>query len=114
MKATFSTGLLAVIATIVTTLPAEAQPIPTVAFQTTRPSIATTSISPADLVTFGYRGYLQAHGITGGQSFRTIGQEDAEQLVQGAIRAGWLPADAINNANYMNAVRLQLQGSRLH
>lgn len=75
-------------------------------------SAASDRIAPSDLVNMAQRGYLKQQGIPGYlglASAYTLGQIGAKEVVQGAVMAQLLPAEAANDQAYLNLVDAQLQ-----
>jgi hypothetical protein len=76
------------------------------------PSARPSSLTPSALVTMAYRGQFSNQGIPGYTAFLskyTLGRIDAKHIVQAAIAARLLPAEAIDNPRYLNAIRNQLE-----
>ncbi|MBD3882289.1 hypothetical protein IFO70_11010 [Phormidium tenue FACHB-886] len=77
-----------------------------------RSTIATPSVTPFDLVSLAYQGFLHDEGIPRFATLSndyTLGRVSAEDLVRGAIATNRLPASAIDDAGYVRAVDYQLQ-----
>ncbi|XGV95009.1 MAG: hypothetical protein ACAF41_19970 [Leptolyngbya sp. BL-A-14] len=75
-------------------------------------SAANDRIPPSDLVSMAQRGYLKPQGIPGYlglASAYTLGQIGAKEVVQSAVTAQLLPAEAVNDQGYLNLVDAQLQ-----
>ncbi|MBW4426709.1 MAG: hypothetical protein KME50_20220 [Nostoc desertorum CM1-VF14] len=74
-----------------------------------------TSISylePLDLVSYAYQGGLLQEGILSGGTLvlKTLNKNIiAKDLVRAAVNADKLPAQVLNDQNYLNAVALQLE-----
>lgn len=70
-------------------------------------------ITPFNLIRLAYQGFLKEQGIPSGDSFLTAyqaGTITAEDLVKGAIVARRLPANVLNEPEYIAAVNSQLNG----
>ncbi|QSJ20213.1 hypothetical protein JYQ62_16795 [Nostoc sp. UHCC 0702] len=68
-------------------------------------------LQPFNLVSLAYQGGLKQQGIPSGGTLiveRQNRQIAAEDLVQAAVNANKLPAEVLNDQNYLSAVRLQL------
>ncbi len=75
-------------------------------------SSASDRIPPSDLVSMAQRGGLREQGIPGNlglASAYTLGQIGAKEIVQGAVNAKLLPAEAVSDQGYLNQVNFQLQ-----
>jgi len=73
----------------------------------------TQSLSPFSLVQLASQGYLKAQGIPSNVGLFTAyaqGDITAQDVVTAAIAADRLPASALNDKSYLNAVETQLQG----
>lgn len=69
-------------------------------------------ISPVDLVNRGYQGFLSDRGIPSNGAFNRAvyrGKITAQDLVNGAIAAGRLAPETINDRAYLNRVNSQLR-----
>jgi len=78
----------------------------------TAANTANDRLAPSDLVTMAQRGYLKQQGIPGYlglASAYTLGHIGAKEVVQGAVTAQLLPAEAVNDQGYLNLVNAQLQ-----
>lgn len=78
----------------------------------TAANTANDRLAPSDLVTMAQRGYLKQQGIPGYlglASAYTLGQIGAKEVVQGAVTAQLLPAEAVNDQAYLNLVDSQLR-----
>jgi hypothetical protein len=97
MKTIILGGLSVLLASSLYALPAGAKPY---------------EIGPVTLVHLGYQGYFEKQGIPGNVRFLLASQSGkvtAVKLVEIAIEANRLPAEALNDANYINGVRNALQ-----
>lgn len=68
-------------------------------------------LQPFNLVSLAYQGGLQKQGIPSGGTLileRQNRQIAAEDLVKAAVNANKLPAQFLNDQNYLSAVRLHL------
>jgi hypothetical protein len=73
------------------------------------------SLSPFNLVTFAYRGYLTRQGIPSYQAFDTgylSGKITAERLIQSGISAQLVSPQALQDPSYLSAVESQLIRNR--
>ncbi|MGF1485519.1 MAG: hypothetical protein ACFBSE_00200 [Prochloraceae cyanobacterium] len=79
----------------------------------TRTAKVSKQTTPANLVTRGYRGYLERVGIPSNHAFLSAiktGEVDEKDLVKSGIRAGLLSPSTIDDASYIHGVRVQLKG----
>ncbi|MDX2213392.1 MAG: hypothetical protein SFY66_08895 [Oculatellaceae cyanobacterium bins.114] len=90
---------------------AQTAPLPLMPVTSSSPATANISITPFDLVSLSYQGFLVNEGIPKfGQlifSYRA-GQVAAEDLVRAAINTRRLSPDTLNNHRYLAAVSRQL------
>jgi hypothetical protein len=73
-------------------------------------STATAYLQPFNLVSLAYQGGLEQQGIPSGGTLIFERQNRsivAEDLVKAAVRANKLPAQILNDQNYLSAVRSQ-------
>lgn len=69
-------------------------------------------LAPSDLVAMAQRGQLKTQGIPGGTqlvSEYVLGRIGAKDVIQSAISANLLPANAVNDSSYSRAVESQLE-----
>lgn len=69
-------------------------------------------LEPLDLVSYAYQGGLLQEGIPSGGTLvlKTLCKNIiAKDLVRAAVNADKLPAQVLNDQNYLNAVALQLE-----
>ncbi len=69
-------------------------------------------VQPVNLVHLGYQGYFQKEGIPSNGGFIAgiqSGSVTATKLVQSAIAANRLPAETINNSDYIGNVQNALR-----
>jgi hypothetical protein len=75
-------------------------------------SLAQTSrLSPYDVIFMAYQGQFREQGIRGYGAFVEScyqGQLSAKKIVQAAIQANRLPADAVNDEAYLKAIDANL------
>jgi hypothetical protein len=77
--------------------------------QSTSPS--PSRLSPYDVIFLAYQGQFREQGIRGYGAFIEScyqGQLSAKKIVQAAIKANRLPADAINDDAYLKAIDANL------
>jgi hypothetical protein len=77
-----------------------------------RTTIASPAVTPFNLVSLAYQGFLTEAGVPKFSSLLnqySLGQFTAEELVQGAIASNRLPASAIEDEGYVRSVDQQLR-----
>jgi hypothetical protein len=75
------------------------------------PDYLNSQITPFNLVSLAYRGYLRSQGIPSYSLFLSayrMGSIRAEDIVSSAVEANRLPADALTDRDYLKAVETQL------
>ena len=96
---------------VATVLPVKAQTFEQ--NQKSQSSIASSySVSPRELVSMARHGRFKAQGIPGHNNFRSgirTGKITAQRLVSSAIANNRLPADALNDRNYLETVTSHLK-----
>ncbi|MBF2068004.1 MAG: hypothetical protein IGS39_26845 [Calothrix sp. C42_A2020_038] len=78
---------------------------------TVQQNTSSRRLTPFHLVSLSYQGYLKNQGIPSYGSFVSEYHQsyfDARELVKAGIRANLLPADALTNQAYINAVSCEL------
>jgi hypothetical protein len=69
------------------------------------------SVTPFNLVFLAFQGFFTSDGIPAGdaliESFKN-GKTTPQSLVQAAIKMNRLPASKLNDSDYLNTVRIQL------
>ena len=69
--------------------------------------------SPFSLVSRGYQGYFEVHGIPSSAKFELavkIGDIEARDLVEAGVRSGILAPERLNDSDYLYAVQTHLDG----
>lgn len=82
-------------------------------FTAKRTSNVLRQTTPSNLVTRGYRGYLESFGIPSNSAFVSAvktGEVDAMDLVQSGIEAGLISSATRDDSSYLHSVRVQLNG----
>ncbi|MCU0548997.1 MAG: hypothetical protein MUC48_06580 [Leptolyngbya sp. Prado105] len=71
------------------------------------PSPSSSRLSPYDVIFLAYQGQFREQGIRGYGAFIEQcyqGQLSAKKIVEAAIKANRLPADALNDSAYLKAI----------